>query len=298
MRRKIFFIINPISGGNKYVNIMMRVLEHTLRKNQCDYDVSFTKYAGHATELAKIAQDKNYDVVAAVGGDGTVNEVARSLINTSVSLGIIPRGSGDGLARGLSIPLWLRRAANVLCTGSPRRIDAGKIDERVFFATAGMGFDAVVGKLFNEGSSRGPLPYFYISAKEFFTYEPKEYILRFNDREIIVKALILAAANTNQFGNGAMIGPMAQPDDGLLDICILKNISALKAIRHLPKLFTGKLIKTDFYEFYKTRELTIIRPCKAPIHVDGEAIDGDTHLHLSILPAVLSVIVPTNNHQT
>lgn len=293
MRRKILFIINPISGGNRFINIVTRILERIPRKCDCDYDIRMTEYPGHATEIARTAEKEGFNYIAAVGGDGTVNEVATGLVNTSISLGVIPRGSGDGIARGLNIPLFLRRAVKAVCTGAPRQIDVGKIENRYFFATTGMGFDAVVGKLFSEGNIRGPLPYFYISLREFFTYKPQEYILQLNNREIKVKALILAVANTNQFGNGAIIAPMAKPDDGLLDVCIIKDIKFFEAIRHLPKLFTGKLVKTSYYEFYRTKSITIIRPELAPIHVDGEPIDGNKELHISVLPKALSVIIPS-----
>jgi len=296
MRRNILFIVNPISGGNRFINIMTRILERIVKKCDCDYDIRLTEYPGHATEMAQLAEQEGFDIVAAVGGDGTVNEVATGLVNTSISLGIIPRGSGDGLARGLNLPLLLRPAIRAVCLGPPCQIDVGRIEDRYFFATSGMGFDAVVGKLFSEGNIRGPLPYFYISVREFINYKPQEFILQFNNQELKVKALILAVANTNQFGNGAMIAPMAKPDDGLLDVCIIKDIGILQAFRHLPKLFTGKLIKTSYYEFYHTSRIKIIRPELAPIHVDGEPIDGNKELHISILPKALSVILPSNKY--
>jgi YegS/Rv2252/BmrU family lipid kinase len=296
MKRRFLFIMNPIAGGGRDLTRIGRIISTILIRNRnCDFEIRVTSKRGEAYEIAKSVVNQDYYAVAAVGGDGTVNEVASALVNSNIRLGIIPVGSGNGLARGLNLPLTLRRAIRSLCTGDTRKIDVGKIEDRYFFATTGLGFDAVIGKLFDEGNLRGPLPYFYIGIREFFTYKPKEYILRFDEQEEKVRALIVAVANTNQFGNGALIAPLAKPDDGLLDICIIKDVNAFNAFKELPKLFTGQLPKSEYYRFFKTQRVEIIREEPAPIHVDGEPVNGGVHLTVEILPGALSVVIPNRS---
>jgi YegS/Rv2252/BmrU family lipid kinase len=299
MNRRVLFIVNPIAGGGRAVKRISRVLPAILKNKSYEYEIRFTSERGHATRLAEKGVKEDFDVIVAVGGDGTVNETATALVGTDKSLGIIPSGSGDGIARGLNLSLMLRKSIDILFEEKSTRIDVGMVGNRYFFATNGMGFDAVIGKLFDEGTIRGPLPYFYFGIREFFNYKPKEYILRFDGNEVQVKALIVAVANTSQFGNGAIIAPFARPDDGVLDICVIRDVNAFHAILDLPKLFTGHLSKSDYYEFYQAKQIEVIRPEPAPIHVDGEPLDGDKIINVKILPKALSVIIPqktTANH--
>ena len=291
MASKIKFILNPIAGSGRNRERMERILSEILAELPCEYDIQQTIGRGDALRTAHEAVQGGFDVVAAVGGDGTVNEVASALVNSNVCLGIIPMGSGNGLARGLGIPLQPKKACQILCAGKVRRIDVGKIQNRYFFATFGVGFGVVVAKRFNARSRRGPLPYFYIGFREFFNYQPKEVILKFDHRQITVKALLVAVANTNQFGNGAIIAPQAQPDDGLLDICIINDLNILQAVYHLPKLFTGYIDRTRYFEIYRSSNVEIIRPWPAPIQVDGETLDGDAKVRVSLIPRALKVMV-------
>lgn len=293
MARQILFIVNPIAGGGRAVRRISRILPIILKNSDFEYEICFTTGKGHATRIAEKGVKEGFDVMVAVGGDGTVNETATALVGTDRSLGIIPSGSGDGIARGLNLSLMLRKAVDILFEAKSRYIDVGQVGERYFFATNGMGFDAVIGKLFDEGTLRGPLPYFYFGIREFFNYKPKEYILRFDGREVQVKALIVAVANTSQFGNGAIIAPFARPDDGLLDICVIRDVNAFHAILELPKLFTGHVSKSDYYEFYQAKQIEVIRPEPAPIHVDGEPLDGEKVINVKVLPKALSVIIPS-----
>ncbi len=292
MARRILFVVNPIAGGGRAVKRISRILPAILKNKKYEYEIRFTSERGHATRLAERGVKEGFDVIVAVGGDGTVNETATGLVGTDKSLGIIPSGSGDGIARGLSLSLMLRRAVDILFEEKSSLIDVGMVGNRYFFATNGMGFDAVIGKLFDEGTIRGPLPYFYFGIREFFNYKPKEYILNFDGHQVQVKALIVAVANTSQFGNGAIIAPFARPDDGLLDICVIRDVNAFHAILDLPKLFTGHLSKSDYYEFYQAKQVEVIRPEPAPIHVDGEPLDGEKVLNVKVLPNALSVIKP------
>lgn len=290
--KKVKFIHNPKSGLMRSPMLIRKVIEYTLYDASFVYDFVETEYRGHAHELAKQAVADGYDAVVAIGGDGTANEVASALLYTSVALGIIPIGSGNGLARGLSIPVAVRRAARLLLDGTTRVIDAGCIQDRHFFIVTGIGFDALIGKLFDDRSLRGPLPYFYIGVREFFFYRPEMFTLEFNGRKLTVRALLVTIANTKQWGNGVYVAPQAEPDDGLLDICILHRIGLLRAIWHLPKLFTGKIDKIREYERYQATSVRILREKPGPFHVDGEPVDAPVNLNVHIKKDALTVIVP------
>ena len=292
MTHKIKFILNPTAGGGRNGDRMKRSLERVLAGFSHEYDIQQTFGRGDALRIAHEAVQDGFDMVAAVGGDGTVNEVASAVVNSNVCLGIIPTGSGNGLARGLGTPLNLKKACQILCEGKFRRIDVGKIQDRYFFTTFGVGFGAVVTKRINTRYRRGVLPHFYIGIQEFFNYSPEEITLRFDHRQITVKALLVAVANTIQFGNGAIIAPQAQLDDGLLDICIINDLNILQAIYHLPKLFTGHIDRIRYFENYRSSNVEIILPVPAPIQVDGEALDGDARLKVSLIPKALKVMIP------
>jgi diacylglycerol kinase (ATP) len=288
--KSVKFIQNPRSGVIKSPVFVRRLITKALEHSH--FDFIETRYRGHAHAMAKQFSCQGVDAVIAIGGDGTANEVASALVHTHTAMGIIPTGSGNGLARGVNIPVSIRGAARLLLNGRIRKIDAGRIQDRYYFVVAGVGFDALVGKLFDDRSLRGPLPYFTIGFREFLYYRPQVFILKFDHKQIIVPALLVAIANTKQWGNGAIISPHAQVDDGLLDICILHRLTFPYALYHLPKLFTGKIDKIRKYERYQTRQLEILREKPGPFHSDGEPGVADTHLYLSVEAKALNIIVP------
>jgi len=292
MSKKIKFIINPISGIKHNRDCLKLIITNTITSDEFVYHFQQTNAPGDAFQIAKKSLDQWFDIIVAVGGDGTVNEVASALVNTKVPLGIIPIGSGNGLARGLGIPLRIKQATQTIIKGKVQQIDVGKMQGRYFFATAGAGFESVVGKRFNEGIIRGPLPYIFWGFHEFLRYKPQEVVLKFDHQIIRKKALLVAIANTMQLGNGAIIAPQAKPDDGLLDVCIIDDINILQALFNLPSLFTGLIENNPYTKFYRTSNLEIVRPQAAPIHVDGETLDGDKILNVSLLPNALNVITP------
>lgn len=290
--KKVKFIHNPTSGIIRSPLIIRKLIETSLNNPPFEYDFEETQYKGHAHKTAKQASKKGYDAVVAVGGDGTVNEVATALLYTNTAAGIIPIGSGNGLARNMNIPLSINKAVKLLTTGKIRTIDAGRIEDRNFFIVTGMGLDAIIGKLFDEGNIRGPLPYFTIGFREFVYYKPEVFILKFDDKQIAVPALLVTIANQRQWGVGAIIAPYAEPDDGLLDICIIHRVKFLYAIFHFPKIFTGKIDKVRKYERYQAKSVQIIREKPGPYHYDGEPVDAGTILNISVEPKALKIIVP------
>ena len=298
MYKKVKLIYNPRAGILRNEQVLRRLIDRFWKKATFDYEFENVKYQDHALEIASTAERDGFDAVIAVGGDGTVNAAARGLLHTNIPLGIIPVGSGNGLARGLDIPINIRRACQIILDGETRTIDAGRIRDRYFFVVTGIGFDAVVGKLFDDQNLRGPLPYFYFGFREFLTYSPETFTLKFKDQQVTLPALLVTVANTKQWGVEAIIAPYAEVDDGLLDVCVLHKINLAQALFHLPKLFTGTIDRIRHYELYRTDELEIIREKPGYFHVDGEPVEGGTHLKITMDRNALKVFVPHPNSKT
>ena len=295
--KKIRFIYNPIAGLVHSINSMRRIIDRYFPVNLCEYNFTTTEGKGHATQLAKEAVEQGYDMVVAIGGDGTVNEIATPLMNKKTWFGIIPAGSGNGLARGLGIPINVRKAIKLITVGKLRTIDVGKANDKYFFTTSGFGFDAMVGKRFDEGKMRGPAPYYIAGVKEFFTYKHSEFKILFDGKKIKVKALLVAVANIRQYGNNAIIAPNAKPDDGLLDLCIVRSVKFLPTLMHLPKLFSGQIQKAPYVELYQGKEFEIIREKTDVYQLDGEVYEEEQKLiKVSIIPNALNVIVNDVNY--
>lgn len=291
-RKKVLFIRNPKSGILRTHKLIRKAVERNFANSQFDYKFIETEYKGHAHELAKKAVANGYDIVVAIGGDGTTNEIGSALLNTDTLLGVIPLGSGNGLARGLHIPLSPLRAARTLREGKVKTIDAGIIEDRIFFIVTGFGFDAVIGKTFNEQNIRGLIPYFTIGFREYAAYKPEVFILKFDGKQVAVPALFVTIANFRGWGGGAVISPDAKYDDGLLDICAIHRTSWLYIVANLYKLFTGGVVKLRKYSRYQAKSVEIIRERSGPYHYDGESTEGGATLHASIIPNALKVIVP------
>ncbi|TKJ35866.1 diacylglycerol kinase [bacterium (candidate division B38) B3_B38] len=294
MRAK--FVLNPVAGMRRAPEKVVSLLRRELRGPLWDFDIILTEQRGHGYYLAQDAVKQGYELVVAIGGDGTVKEVASGLVHTGVALGIIPTGSGNGLARDLRIPLNLKGACRALLRGSRREVDTGVINGKYFFSTAGLGFDAHIGLLYNQRGKRrrrGVLPYFYIGVKEYFLYQPELLQVRIDRDNIRVSPLLITIANCRQYGGGAQIAPRAKIDDGLLDLCILRNLSLLQALIKLPKLFTGKIDSIPQMDYYQIAQTEIIREKPGPIHMDGDPFIEAPQLKVSILPRSLVVWAPS-----
>ena len=220
--------MNPISGTVKKTGIP-KLIKESLDQQLFEYSILETEYAGHAVELAKHEKEKGTDIVVAVGGDGTVNEVARSLVQSDTALGILPCGSGNGLARHLMLPLDLRKSIEVINQCQIHKLDYGIINNIPFFCTCGMGFDAFISMKFAEAGKRGKLTYIENVLKEGLTYKPETYQIEDESGTTIHKAFLISCANASQYGNNAYIAPQASMSDGLLDIIIMEPFDALEA---------------------------------------------------------------------
>ena len=280
-KKKIVFIINPISGTHskdEIPNLIEKRLDHELY----DYEIQLTGYAGHATEIARGCVERQVDIVVAVGGDGTVNEVARSLTHSQTALGIMPCGSGNGLARHLCIPMDLKRALDIINACNIEAFDYGIINGLPFFCTCGMGFDAFISLKFAESGKRGPITYVENVLKEGLKYKPETYEVEDETGASTYKAFLIACANASQYGNNAYIAPGATMKDGEMDVIIMEPFDALDAPQMAADLFMKTLGNNSKIKTFRTKQLHIHRNQPGAIHYDGDPImtgeDIDVHI--------------------
>ena len=289
-RKKIAFIINPISGTGKKQDLP-DLIRKGLDIKVFYSEIVFTEYRGHGTLLANEFVAKNYDIVVAVGGDGTVNEIAQVLTHTKCCLGIIPIGSGNGLARHLGIPMNVNKAIEQLNQSETIKMDYGIVNEKPFFCTCGTGFDAYVSMEFAKGKKRGLMSYIEKIITGYFSYKSQNYHLFGGDIDLKVKAFVLTFANASQWGNNAYIAPQASVQDGKLDISIMSNFPVI-AIPTLAINLFSKNIKNDlFVTSLRTEEITLLREESGPFHYDGEPYEEGREIHIKIVPEGLNVMV-------
>ena len=280
----ITFIINPISGTQSKHEIP-DLIDRMMDKERFECKVCITEYAGHAAELAKACAAQGDDIVVAVGGDGTVNEVARSLVHTKTALGIIPCGSGNGLARHLCIPMDIRKALDIINQAQIVDFDYGVINDLPFFCTCGMGFDAFISLKFAEAGKRGPITYVENVLKEGLKYKPETYEIIDDNGTTKYKAFLIACANASQYGNNAYIAPGATMKDGKMDVIIMEPFDALEAPQIAADLFMKTLSNNSKIKTFRTRKLTIHRQSPGAIHYDGDPImtNSDIEVHIEHL---------------
>ncbi len=278
---KLKFIINPISGTQNKENIP-DLINKKINKEKFDYDISFTEYAGHAAEIAHWSVDHMYPIVVAVGGDGTVNEVARSLVHTDTALGIIPCGSGNGLARHLQIPINIHKGIAIINNCKIESLDYGIINNMPFFCTCGMGFDAFISMKFAEAGKRGPITYVENVLKEGLNYKPETYIIEDENGKHKYKAFLIACANASQYGNNAYIAPQASMSDGLMDVIIMEPFTMFDAPQISIDMFNKTLDKNSKIKTFKAKKIHINREKPGVIHYDGDPIitDKDVDVHI------------------
>lgn len=277
----MLFIINPISGKGK----KRKIADKLTAKG---YKVVFTEFAGHAEQIARQASEK---VVVAVGGDGTVNEVARGLLGTDKSLGIIPCGSGDGLALHLGLSRNPDKALKVIEQGNCVRMDVAKVNERVFLSVCGVGFDAQVSARFAMSGKRGLANYIRQGLKTWMDYTPQKYTVEIDGMQMETEALFITVGNSDQWGNRAKIAPHADCCDGVLDITIVKRFGVLSMPGMAYRLMTGRLDRSPLVHCCKCKHIRIFRDMEGPAHADGDWFTAPDVLDIGILPSALKVLV-------
>jgi diacylglycerol kinase (ATP) len=285
------FILNPNSGTSigKKTDALQHTIKSLARKYGSSAKILFTKERAHATILVKEnLQEEDWKAIVAVGGDGTVNEIAQPLVGTDMPIGILPLGSGNGLARHLGIPLTPEAALKRLFEGSEITIDSAKINDIPFFCTAGMGFDAYVGHLFSQQKERGLATYINVSFRSYWSYKPQTFRLNGIDTH----AFSLSFANAGQFGNNAWVAPQASLQDGMLDICTIKPFPKWYGTSLAYQLFTKQLKPSRFIDYQNLKEAVVETDVPPMIHYDGEPFQLDTtRIEVKINPGSLRVIV-------
>lgn len=299
--KRILFIVNPISGNGKKGDIE-QLIEENLDHERFEYNVAYTEYGGHAAELTKKAVEESYDIVAAVGGDGTVNEVARSLVHSNTALAILPSGSGNGLARHLQIPMNLSRAINIINKDCMHVLDYGRINDKPFFCTCGVGFDAFLAQKFAEAGKRGLKTYLEKAITDGLWYKPEEYEVTYTDEEgqehkFRQKAFLITCANATQFGNNAMIAPHASMKDGLLDVIMVKPFHNIEAPIVGFQLFSGKFTNSSYVKHYfKASRIKVKRFQEGPVHFDGDPFVAGDIVEVELMPHDFRVMVNPDAH--
>lgn len=285
---KTLFIINPIAGTQSKKDIPS-LIERKLNREQFDYEICFTERANHAIEIAQKAIKTNYDLVIAVGGDGTVNEVATGLVGSNVALGIIPMGSGNGLARHLQIPMNTSKAISSLHKFQIVEIDTGRINGQLFLCTMGVGLDAKVSHDFSKEKKRGFFTYSKVAMKNFMKMVESSWKIEVDGNSEMVKGLLLTIANANQYGNNVFIAPKAQIQDGEFDVCVLKSFSFFNIPLILRDLFNKTLHRNRFYTLRKGKQILIHNEGEIAAHFDGEPIVLNGNVKIEIAPLSLKV---------
>ncbi|MBO5251042.1 MAG: diacylglycerol kinase family lipid kinase [Bacteroidaceae bacterium] len=288
-KKKIVFVVNPISGtqGKKAI---LKNIEERIDRSVYDFEIVKTQYAGHASEIAAQAVENHADIVVAIGGDGTINEIARSLVHTHTALGVIPCGSGNGLARHLRIPMDSKAAIDIINKGVQLCIDYGKINDIPFFCTCGVGFDAFVSLKFADSGKRGLLAYLENTLHESLTYQPETYEIENEESTVRHKAFLIACGNASQYGNNAYIAPQASLTDGLMDVTILEPFTVLDVPSLSFQLFNKTIDQNSCIKTMRTKKIKIHRSHPGVFHFDGDPVMGGEDLVVEIIPQGLNVV--------
>ncbi len=268
MKRKLLFILNPKAGKGRAIDL------HDLIKSsvpkEMEYSIEVFNTSEEFEKIISTLHTQHYTDAIAVGGDGTINSVAKNLVGNEITLGIIPQGSGNGLARTLGISMDIKTSIEDIIKGKKAKIDHGTVNDIPFFCTSGIGFDAHIGNLFALSKKRGLKSYVKITLREILRYKCKNYVIRLNGEELKRKAYLITIANAGQYGNDFYIAPQAKLTDGKFHVVVLKPFNFFSAFGIFVKVLRGKADRSRHIETFVTDKLTIEREGKDDIHFDGE----------------------------
>lgn len=287
---KYCLIFNPHSGPKKDSSELIKKVSTAIREKGHEVSLLETKAKGHGLELAREAIKTDVDVIVAVGGDGTVNEVAKALVGSDKVLGILPNGSGNGFARELRISLDPKKAVETLLKHNVRRMDTCTANDHPFFVTCGIGFDGKVSKNFDSSETRGLPAYVKEVVALFMNYEPADFKLVIDDREVTARAFLVAVANASQYGFNAFIAPEASMVDGLMDVTIIKEFPQTDAPKMVLQLFSKDITDNEYVKSYRGKKIEITSNRSLPFHIDGEPKYSTQSLTLNVIPGSLNVI--------
>ncbi|MBK9695271.1 MAG: diacylglycerol kinase family lipid kinase [Elusimicrobia bacterium] len=291
---KYTFILNSAAGTGRDPAVFETAVRSAFNGGGRPHRFQRTEGRGHGWELARRAVADGFDAVVAIGGDGTINEVARALVGTPAALGILPKGSGNGLAREFNIPLDPTAAARALPAYRPLAIDVGRVNGELFFNVAGFGLDARIARAFENsesGGRRGRWPYIKLGVREFLRYRPSPLTLHHDGGQTRVTPLLVALANGKQYGSGARIAPDAVVNDGLLDVVVVENAPWHRLLVAVPRIFAGTFRRASYLRTIRTQRLRVDFGEERPYHLDGEVRSGRS-LVVDLLPRALNVLVP------
>lgn len=289
MQRKILFIVNP-NAGKKISGKLIETIRNEIPSNIFN-EIIIWKDKDHFQEIADTLKTGQFTDAIAVGGDGTVNQVAKTIINTNIAFGIVPAGSGNGLARSLGISMKIEEAIKQIAAGNTKLIDTGSVNGIPFFCTSGVGFDAHIGKLFASSVKRGLQSYVKITLREIFAYKPSKYVITIDGNKIEREAFLITVANAGQYGNDFYIAPQAKLNDGVFHLVILKPFVLIKGIGAVIKVLKKKANESLLIETLQGKEIIITRNSPDSIHFDGEPEMQGKDLHYKIYPNSLKVII-------
>lgn len=289
MPRKLLFIVNP-NAGKKISNAIIKIIRKEFPQN-IYYQIVIWKNKDHFDEITTLLNSEGYSDAIAVGGDGTVNQVAKSILGTGIRLGIVPVGSGNGLARSLGLSMDIETVIKQIEKGKTETIDNGSVNGKAFFCTSGIGFDAHISYLFASSKARGLKSYVKIITQQLLSYKAKEYTLELNGETIQRKAFLITVANAGQYGNDFYIAPEASLNDGLFHVVILKPFTVFHLPALLFKILRRKAHTSSRIETFVTNRLRILRAEKDSIHFDGEPLLEEKELEYSNNKQSLKVIV-------
>jgi YegS/Rv2252/BmrU family lipid kinase len=287
-KKNIRFIVNPKSGTKKKKKVL-DLIDIYLDKNKYNYEIKYTAFPNHATTLAKEVSD-SFDIVAAIGGDGTVNEVAKGLINSKAHLAIIPMGSGNGYARNLKIPMNSKKAIKLINKCSSKDIDIVLINDTYFLGISGIGFDAHIAHMFAKAKKRGFLSYSKLVLKELKNNKDKSFEMIIDDKKTIKTGFLISFAKSSQYGNNINISPLAKVDDGYIYLTILKKPPIKSYFNIISKILTKKIDKSKYQETIKCKTIKILDE-NIIAHIDGEPLIFENGIDMKIIPNSLTILV-------
>jgi diacylglycerol kinase (ATP) len=287
----VLFVINKFAGGGFHPKVEGKILDICAKYN-AECTIEFTRSRGHATELAREGVEKGFKKIIAVGGDGTVNEVASGLVNTGIAMGIIPKGSGNGLGRHLGIPLNFEKALDFIFISKSIAIDTFRFNGKLSVNVSGLGFDGHIANMFGKNGKRGLVGYTKLALKEFLSFPEFSAEIIVDGESHRVNAFIIAVANSSQYGNNARIAPIASVMDQKIHFTVLKKVPALHSLAFLIRFFVGRVQSSNFCETYEGQHIEIKTDAPCAFHVDGEPSGTNHHFIGTLQPSSLRMLMP------
>ncbi|NLR61488.1 diacylglycerol kinase family lipid kinase [Chitinophaga polysaccharea] len=290
--KKILFIINRKAGTDREKRLEGAIRQY-LPEGQFEVSITWLAYLGHGADLAREAVQNGVHTVVAVGGDGSINEIAQGLVGSNTAMAILPLGSGNGLARALKIPLDINKALQLIVKNKQRPIDVGYANEHLFLSNAGVGFDALIAEQFRHNTKRGLSGYAKLVLRSFSSYDPAEYDIDIDGKTIQTKAFLLTVANGNQFGYEFKLAPKASVFDGQLDLCVMPPVGVLSLVPVSVFSLLGNIDKTRYLQHFTGKDITIRSQQLEYLQVDGDAVPLSEKgmVHIRIQPKAINLIV-------